>query len=108
MSVEDADSKKTPDLILELVLRLFGEPFRYKNFDTESPYNREAAAWAKTQNEYVFPLDHRSIRDRIENSGLPIRPTQEPEKSGIEIVETGIEVVRRPPPQPDTGIVFLD
>jgi hypothetical protein len=27
---------------------------------------------------------------------------------GIEIIETGIEIVERPPPAPNDGIIFLD
>ena len=37
---------------------------RYKNYDVESPYNREAALWAKTQQTYRLPVDARPIRDQ--------------------------------------------
>ncbi len=96
-----------PSLTLSELCTMLWDMIRYKNFDTESPYNREAAAWAKTQTQYAFPSDRRSIRDRIENSGTGENPEQAKPSVGIEIVESGVEVVRRPP-QPDNGIVFLD
>jgi len=36
---------------------------RYKNFDAQSPYNRDAAMWAVHQTDFQLPLDRRSIRD---------------------------------------------
>ena len=69
---------------------------RYKNFDSESPYNREAAAWARERAEGFFPLDKRSIRDQINN----------PELLSAEIIEEGIEVVS--PQDEPQDIVFLD
>ena len=37
---------------------------RYKNFDAQSPYNRDAAMWAVHQTDFQLPLDRRSIRDK--------------------------------------------
>jgi hypothetical protein len=31
----------------------------------DSPYNREAAMWARSQSTYLLPLDPRPIRDRL-------------------------------------------
>ena len=107
---------------------------RYKNFDTESPYNREAALWAKQQTDFVFPIDTRSVRDRVtgekqawvvarrvddESKETPQRTPQRNEvqatpvvDSGIEIIESGIEIIERRdehrPDASDDGIVFLD
>ena len=100
---------------------------RFKNFDTESPYNREAALWAKNQQEFEFPIDPRSVRDRITGelratkaraevvvTRVSDRTKQQTpniiEDSGIEIIETGIEIIeRRNEHLPkDEGIVFLD
>ena len=118
-----------PSLTLSEMCTMLWEMIRYKNFDTESPYNRDAALWAKNQTEFKFPIDPRSIRDRISNEKPT--PTVAPEvvvtrvkdasrersgnvamvnDSGIEIIETGIEIVqRRNKHRPsDDGIVFLD
>ena len=76
---------------------------RYKNFDTESPYNKEAALWAKQQNQNAFPLDRRSIRDKISD---PVSNAT----SGAEIIETGIEIISadKPSSLEDDGIMFLE
>ena len=117
-----------PSLTLSEMCTMLWDMIRYRNFDTESPYNREAALWAKTQTDFAFPIDKRSIRDRI--SGQTQSPPQpevrvtrvvdeasyhhvrEVTDDGIEIIETGIEIIERPPIRPpvqeNDGIVFLD
>ena len=114
-----------PSLTLSEMCTMLWDMIRYKNFDTESPYNREAALWAKTQTDFAFPIDQRSIRDRISGeTAAPSHPevlvTRITDKSnstdrvtevtdtGIEIIETGIEIVRLPDPAVNDGIVFLD
>lgn len=57
-----------PSLSLDELCEMLWDMIRYENFDTESPYNREAALWAKTQSTYVLPVDGRSIRDRVADS----------------------------------------
>lgn len=98
-----------PSLTLAELCTMLWDMIRYKNFDTESPYNREAALWAKTQNTFQFPIDPRSIRDRIEKSEKPrvAPPTRKDPVTGLDIIESGIEVIRRPPKE-DTGIIFRD
>lgn len=122
-----------PSLTLSEMCTMLWDMIRYKNFDVDSPYNREAALWAKQQQDFKFPLDQRSIRDRISNS--PPKPksaaiakpnseillaevvktpsAQRPARQfiapGIEIIESGIEIVEpRPPRESDDGILFLD
>ena len=56
-----------PSLSLDELCGMLWDMIRYRNFDVESPYNREAALWAKTQTRFAFPLDDRPIRDRIAN-----------------------------------------
>lgn len=111
-----------PSLTLSQMCTMLWDMIRYKNFDSESPYNREAALWAKMQTDFVLPIDKRSIRDRI--SGQQTVPPRQPDvrvkrvggltrservtevtEDGIEIIETGIEIIQRPP---NDGIVFLD
>ena len=97
---------------------------RYKNFDTESPYNREAALWAKVQTDFNFPIDKRSIRDKIsgEKNSTPSQPevlvtrvkddsstnVLEVPQDEIEIIETGIEIIETKIQEPSDGIIFLD
>lgn len=54
-----------PSLSLDELCGMLWDMIRYRNFDVDSPYNREAALWAKTQSRYSFPLDERPIRDRV-------------------------------------------
>ncbi len=103
-----------PSLTLSELCVMLWDMIRYENFDIESPYNREAALWAKTQKEFPFPIDRRSIRDRVVNAGslsgagpVPASGGIEIIEDGIEIIETGVEVVRRRQFK-ETGIVFKD
>ena len=124
-----------PSLTLSEMCTMLWDMIRYKNFDSESPYNREAAMWAKVQTAFEFPIDSRSIRDRISN---PVEVDAEPLDEvqvarfadddqavatassddvdvvdGIEIIETGIEIIdinfeERDKQTPNDGIIFLD
>jgi hypothetical protein len=111
-----------PSLTLSEMCTMLWDMIRYKNYDSDSPYNREAALWVKSQVDFPLPIDKRSIRDRI--SGGHASQLHQPEvrvtrvtdatvsgrvteitDDGIEIIETGIEIVKRPP---NDGILFLD
>ncbi|HMO14536.1 MAG TPA: ubiquitin-conjugating enzyme E2 [Pirellulaceae bacterium] len=54
-----------PSLTLDELCNMLWDMIRYKNFDTESPYNRDAAIWAKNQSTFRFPLDQRPLRDLV-------------------------------------------
>ena len=54
-----------PSLNLDELCCMLWDMIRYRNFDVESPYNREAALWAKTQRSYRLPVDTRPLRDRV-------------------------------------------
>lgn len=54
-----------PSLNLDELCGMLWDMIRYKNFDVESPYNREAALWAKTQRILRLPVDERPLRDRL-------------------------------------------
>lgn len=102
-----------PSLTLSEMCTMLWEMIRYKNFDSESPYNREAALWAKHQTDFKFPIDPRSIRDRISGvktaivpaelrpsviPSVPLgQPVSGPPLSGreVEILETGIEIIEQ-------------
>ncbi|MCH5375522.1 MAG: hypothetical protein JJ992_16250, partial [Planctomycetes bacterium] len=46
----------------------------YFNLDVESPYNREAAQWARTQTTYRFPIDPRPLRGHVADTDEALRP----------------------------------
>lgn len=54
-----------PSLQLDELTHMLWEMVRYANFDVKSPYNREAAYWARSQNQFRLPVDPRSLRDRV-------------------------------------------
>ena len=72
-------SNWVPSLTLDEMITMLWDMIRYKNFDSNSPYNREAASWAQSQSEYKLPIDTRSIRDRVScetNCNLPLSPVE--------------------------------
>ena len=60
-----------PSLTLDEMSTMLWDMIRYKNFDIQSPYNREAALWARDQRMYHFPLDDRDIRDLVNKPKKP-------------------------------------
>jgi hypothetical protein len=54
-----------PSLNLDELCEMLWEMARYANYDVTSPYNREAADWARRQRQYQFPVDPRPIRDKL-------------------------------------------
>lgn len=54
-----------PSLNLDELCEMLWDMIRYANFDVNSPYNRDAATWAKLRREHQFPVDPRPIRDRL-------------------------------------------
>jgi ubiquitin-protein ligase len=67
-----------PSLSLDELCGMLWDIIRYRNYDIQSPYNREAALWVRSQNEWVFPVDTRPIRDRI---ALPLaEPHSDPDR----------------------------
>ncbi len=106
-----------PSLNLDELCEMLWEMIRYQNFDVESPYNRDAALWARTQNAWSFPVDRRPIRDRISdrNATSPTKPpiTGQPINvaatddvviiDDVEIVQADVVESRS-----DPDILFLD
>ena len=75
-------SNWVPSLTLDEMITMLWDMIRYKNFDSNSPYNREAAAWTQSQTDFAFPIDTRSIRDRVScqtNENVPRKPTKKTE-----------------------------
>lgn len=88
----------TPGLSLDRLCEMLWDMLRYANYDTESPYNVQAARWAKEQRVIPFPLDPRPLRDRKgQGSGSPqTEPISDPPAEG------------RSPGDQGEDIVFLD
>src|SRR5436190_15687199 len=54
-----------PSLALDELCGMLWDMVRFENFDETSPYNREAAAWAKNQTFFRLPIDNRPLRDKL-------------------------------------------
>lgn len=54
-----------PSLMIDELCNMLWDMIRYRNFDIESPYNREAAVWTKNQTMYGFPVDDRPLRNLV-------------------------------------------
>ena len=118
-----------PSLTLCEMSTMLWDMIRYKNFDSESPYNREAAHWARSQPVHNFPIDKRPIRNLI-GQATPRQPIPSPPaiantppldqmpvievtEDGIEILESGIEIIdtkftASTPNRRTAEIMFLD
>lgn len=86
-----------PSLNLDELCGMLWDMIRYQNYDVESPYNREAALWAKTQHDYRLPVDHRPLRDRVAGVALSHAEEKKPPISAAPKKES---------PRPD--VLFLD
>jgi ubiquitin-protein ligase len=69
-----------PSLKLADLCEMLWEMVRYANFDTQNPFNPQAAAWARKQTTATFPLDARYLRDRLSEVRPP--PNREPGPGG--------------------------
>lgn len=97
-----------PSLSLDELCTMLWDMIRYANYDPNSPYNREAAIWAKGQTDYRFPLDPRPIRDRVATKTRPARPPVQISKPAATIAPpvAPATVLPATPPASD-GITFL-
>lgn len=109
-----------PSLSLDELCTMLWDMIRYENFDETSPYNREAAAWAKNQTFYSLPIDRRPLRDKlasahVEEQLLPLpRPKAKPPSGTSPFRATVPQALNAllpraatpaPPPRPD--VVFI-
>jgi ubiquitin-protein ligase len=72
-----------PSLGLDELCIMLWDMIRYQNYDVESPYNREAALWARSQTRYVLPVDSRPIRDRLAREASPPSPLIPPKTTSV-------------------------
>lgn len=100
-----------PSLTLPELCEMLWDMIRFHNFDVESPYNREAAYWAKTQSVYSFPLDGRPIRNRVSGDTAEVtgpKPPRQAAEDGIEILGD-VQIVEAELVDPgEQDILFLD
>jgi len=52
-----------PSVQLDELCMMLWDMARYHNYDIRSPYNRDAALWVANQTGFLFPTDHRPLRD---------------------------------------------
>ena len=105
----------TPSLMLDELCTMLWEMIRYANFDPGSPYNREAAAWVKSQRELQLPLDSRPLRDRLAGQApraAPVRagrmepaPANPPPRASL---SPPVSPLPRTSAFADSGVVFLE
>lgn len=57
-----------PSLTLAELCTMLWDMIRYRNFDVNSPYNREAALWVREQSPGLFPVDQRPLRNLVQDA----------------------------------------
>jgi len=100
-----------PSLTLSELCRMLWDMVRYTNYDVDSPYNREAATWARTQHDWKFPVDQRPLRDRVNGTTVRSASAKEPEVIFLETQRPSIPpqiVVAQIVTEEDPDIVFID
>lgn len=81
-----------PSLKLDELCQMLWDMVRFANYDVESPYNREAALWAK-QVAVRFPLDDRPLRDQV---GERARTPSEPQGANAPVSKDVLDAGRTP------------
>lgn len=54
-----------PSLGLAELVEMLWDMVRMSNYDPKSAYNYAAGRWCETQTQFQFPLDRRSLRDKL-------------------------------------------
>ncbi len=88
-----------PSLMIDELCNMLWDMIRYKNFDIESPYNREAAVWTKNQTMFTFPVDERPLRNLVnvvrEDASIDLDDSH-----GLEKKRAGFQTPQPNHPQP--------
>ncbi|HEY3225885.1 MAG TPA: ubiquitin-conjugating enzyme E2 [Planctomycetota bacterium] len=98
-----------PSLGLAELVEMLWEMVRMSNYDPKSAYNYAAGRWCETQRQFDFPIDPRSIRDRLGRTvgsnvikldlvSEPARPAPAP----------SVAPRPAPPPAPAEDILIID
>lgn len=82
-----------PSLMIDELCHMLWDMIRYRNFDIESPYNREAAVWTKNQAQYAFPLDDRPLRDQVKVvPAVPVVPSRNGDQDASMMLADGADL----------------
>jgi hypothetical protein len=104
-----------PSVNLDELCTMLWDMIRYQNYDVNSPYNRDAANWAKTQQIFRMPVDERPLRDK--RAGLapadahrrpPITDVPRPmQTAGVVFIDDVVIEAEVVEPS-DTGVLFIE
>lgn len=98
----------TPSLNLDELCTMLWDMIRYENYDVNSPYNREAAHWARTQRAFRLPVDERSIRDKVAGEPYIVGQRASSSRAGAAAVSGFTPPAGRSPFSSDDEVMFLD
>jgi Ubiquitin-protein ligase len=106
-----------PSLALDELCGMLWDMIRFENYDESSPYNREAAAWAKNQTTFRFPVDDRPLRNKLMAGGYGSSPAMRESSSqpqpdvlfvgDVQIVEAEL-VTQQGAARQDAEILFIN
>jgi hypothetical protein len=82
-----------PSLNLDELCTMLWDMLRYRNYDVDSPYNRDAAQWVRSQRRFHFPIDNRPIRDRLA-AGASTREARGERSAAIHPQEVAVVAAR--------------
>lgn len=99
-----------PSLMLDELCTMLWDMIRYENYDPNSPYNREAALWSKSQGPGILPLDPRPLRDLVASREAaahqpPPSTAQRPAAAAPTSSAVQAEIV---PAAEEEGLFFID
>jgi hypothetical protein len=97
-----------PSLQLDELCCMLWDMIRYANFDIESPYNREAAQWARDQRSMVFPLDPRPLRDKVARNQYTGTMGEAVGPAGQPVARLGAHPHRSNSPMEAPDILFVE
>lgn len=95
-----------PSLNLDELCEMLWDMVRYANYDVKSPYNYKAARWVERQQIYKFPLDTRSLRDKVQ-AGL-VEPADLGPKLSAPPPAATKPSSPKPAPKVEEDLVFID
>src|SRR5262245_26884497 len=101
-----------PSLALDELCGMLWDMIRYENYDETSPYNREAAGWAKNQTDFPFPLDPRPLGDKLAGVAalpkpLPVAAPPLDAKSSKHQSAAGSRPTRQAQPAANDDVLFI-
>ena len=77
-----------PSLKLDQLIEMLWDMICFRNFNLESPFNRDAASWMQQQKTFQFPLEHRPLR-QMANSSMDTSPSENSNEKTQKLRELG-------------------